>query len=738
MVATCVCLLLVVAAAGATLRGLSGGPDQVVWRRLLLGATVLAAGALAAGLLSLPGASDDRLEPVAAVLFALAAVVGAALLYQGLIHWNRLRTHVADPGDWLNGLGSGLVVAAATDLLLPHDPSWSTGGAWQRHASLLAFGGLFIATGSGVAMIRLGGLVRDRRVWLVLAALGLLLVPTGLGVLAAGSTAGAARALVVPAVALIVLAARSPAGRSAGPVAATNRETSNGSIVVVVAAVATLIGCGLSNRPVPWATACAAVAAVGVSTRLLRLVRDLEQLAYVRRLAMTDELTGVANRRALMAALAADLRGERGVQLLMVNVSGVKLVNDRHGHAIGDDLLRLAAGVLGRHVPDRGLLARLGGSEFTVQLPGFTEAMAVELGHRLVALIAGIRQVGGRPVRVGATVGIASSGTLRGRHPDTATGELIRRADSAMYAAETAGTTLGVFDQDADDAVSERVQLLEDLAEALGPRHDAASPIVAFYQPQVDVRSGRVTGAEALVRWHHPRLGLLTPDAFVELAEQHGLIGALTVRVMRQAAAQWHRCRAAGRPVRISVNLSASCLTDPDLPVLLDDLTREGLDPAGFVLEITETSLMADPEAALATLADITRRGFAISIDDYGTGYSSLTYLNVLPASELKIDRTFVQRLTSDPRTAAIIAGTIDLAHHLDLRLVAEGVEDQATLEALLRLGCDESQGFHIARPMPAADLDRWLEARPDSWPHPPTGVPAPRSPQGAATEGHR
>jgi EAL domain-containing protein (putative c-di-GMP-specific phosphodiesterase class I) len=243
---------------------------------------------------------------------------------------------------------------------------------------------------------------------------------------------------------------------------------------------------------------------------------------------------------------------------------------------------------------------------------------------------------------------------------------------------------------------------------------DIKDQLVVHYQAQLDADTREIIGAEALVRWQHPRHGMLGPDSFLDLAEDNGLMGQLTSRVLDAACGQAARWREAGQHLRISVNLSTSSLTDPELlPTIDRTLADHGLDPSALTLEITETTIMVNRERCLDTARAIAARGIGVSIDDYGTGYSSLAYLSDFPATELKLDRTLTARITADKRTAAIIAGTIELAHRLELRLVAEGVEDEATLTALRALNCDEVQGYLFGKPGPAQLLDAQFSQRP-------------------------
>jgi EAL domain-containing protein (putative c-di-GMP-specific phosphodiesterase class I) len=275
-----------------------------------------------------------------------------------------------------------------------------------------------------------------------------------------------------------------------------------------------------------------------------------------------------------------------------------------------------------------------------------------------------------------------------------------------MYAAKRAGTGLAVYDPSRHADSSGHLALVEELRAAL-----TTGQLVLHHQPQVDVRTGRTLGAEALVRWAHPVRGLLGPAQFLPLAEAHGLMGALTDEVLRQAVAQAADWRRRGLDLRISVNLSASNLLDTDLPHRVAGLLADaGLPAESLVLEVTETVLMGDAERSLAVVTALTALGLTVSIDDFGTGYSSLSYLRDLPVAELKLDRSFTADLLEDPRTEAIVASTIDLAHRLGLRVVAEGVEHDATLARLARLGCDESQGYLHSAPLPADRLADWLD----------------------------
>jgi EAL domain-containing protein (putative c-di-GMP-specific phosphodiesterase class I) len=285
--------------------------------------------------------------------------------------------------------------------------------------------------------------------------------------------------------------------------------------------------------------------------------------------------------------------------------------------------------------------------------------------------------------------------------------QLLREADVAMYDAKRSGAGVAVYDSSRHADSSGHLALVEELRTAL-----ADSQLVLHHQPQVDIATGVTVGVEALVRWQHPVRGLLGPGEFLALAEVHGLMGVLTEEVLVQAVAQAAAWRRSGLDLPISVNLSASNLLDAGLPDRVADLLAQHHLPAeSLVLEVTESVLLTDPDRSLAVVAALAGLGATVSIDDFGTGYSSLAYLRDLPVAELKLDRSFTADLLTDDRTEAIVASTIELAHRLGLRVVAEGVEDEATLRHLQSLDCDTSQGYLHSRPVPADELALWFAA---------------------------
>lgn len=691
------------ALAGGLLRGSDRhrDGDHVTWRWAAVAAWSLAAGLATEAVLASAGGPHGA-------AFTAGAVLTAAALYHGLVHWNRIRSALSDPGDWLNGVSAGAAVLAVGNLLVgdaPGSAPW-----WATQLVLVRLAALLVALGTAGTVLAIAGLRRDLRAWALALALALVAAIELTALLRGpGATPGAVVVVAWAGLVLVTAVLRVGRARALPPQEAASQDTTLGALVVMAAGVVILVVDALLPGENPVSSALAAVAVVGGGARVLRLVRDLAQLATVRQEARTDPLTGVANRRALVEhvrAVAADPRGA----LLVIDLDRFKEVNDRFGHAVGDGVIRAAAARLAGTVGSRGLVARLGGDEFAVALVDADADAAVALGRDLRRELTRPIGVEGRVVRLEASVGVAT--TAVGAR---AASGLLRCADAAMYDAKAAGGGVRLYDRESDARARDERDRVDALRRALDvDGHPRDGRITTHFQPQVDAADGRVVGAEALVRWEHPEHGVLPPSAFLALAEEHGLMGRLTRRVLDQAthaAADWAD---QGCAVRVAVNLSTSSLGEPGLLEVVDDaLARSGLAPGALVLEITETTLMDDPDRAVEVTHRLANRGIGLSIDDYGTGYSSLAYLNDLPAEELKLDRSFTARALADPRTRAIVSGTVELAHHLGLRLVAEGVEDRETEELLRALGCDRVQGYLHGRPMPAAAFARWLRTRP-------------------------
>ena len=442
----------------------------------------------------------------------------------------------------------------------------------------------------------------------------------------------------------------------------------------------------------------------------LRSTRLVQKLGYD---ATHDTLTGLTNRRGLYTDAQARLAKtpDRRRALLLLDLDKFKEVNDSLGHHAGDQLLVEVGTRLRGQLRAGDLLARLGGDEFALLLEdaGYEEASSVAESLRSTlaepfTTLAGSSSAGRITLHSSVSIGIA-------RFPDDGPdlSALLRKADIAMYKAKVSGEGHHVYSgtDNADGAT--RLRTVDELQAAI-----AGDQFILHYQPKVDLDTGAVRAVEALVRWQHPTRGLLYPDAFLNLVEVSGLMRAMTRLVIEMALDQAALWRGQGRQLTVAVNLSASSLVDAGLPdEVFDMIASRGVPRGALQLEITEEFLMADRDRARSILTRLRDGGVQISIDDYGTGYSSLSYLRELPIDELKLDQSFVLPMADDARAAALVASTIDLAHSLGLRMVAEGVETQVAYAELKRLGCDQAQGYFISRPVPATILDHWLSNRP-------------------------
>ena len=430
-----------------------------------------------------------------------------------------------------------------------------------------------------------------------------------------------------------------------------------------------------------------------------RLAERLQHQAY------HDPLTGLPNRtllreRAIQAIETAD-REATSAALALIDLDRFKEVNDTLGHHYGDQLLVLVGQRLAGALRTGDTVARLGGDEFAVVLPSIDTAEAArDAARQLQGAFAEPFRLEGLTLDVEASIGIARYP----EHADTPE-ELLRHADIAMYSAKQNHTGCMLFDHAQDRHSPRRLALLGELRRAI-ENHQ----LVLHYQPKVDAHCGRVLGVEALVRWEHPERGLVPPSEFIPLAEQSGLIGPLTHYVLDVALSQCRQWWRAGPELSVAVNVSVRRLLDLDFPVEVAALLERYQVPGRLlVLEITESTIMADPTHALQVLARLDAMGVQLSIDDFGTGYSSMAYLKNLPVHELKVDRSFVSQMTTSRSDAVIVRSTVDLGRNLGLRVVAEGVEDRATWIELNALGCDAIQGYFVSRPVAAEDLAGWL-----------------------------
>jgi diguanylate cyclase (GGDEF)-like protein len=422
--------------------------------------------------------------------------------------------------------------------------------------------------------------------------------------------------------------------------------------------------------------------------------------------ALHDVLTGLPNRalfqdRVDRALSAAQRNGTRPVVMLL-DLDKFKEVNDTLGHHRGDELLKLVGPRIAAVLRSSDTVARLGGDEFAVLLPTAPDAEAgAEVGQKILQTLEEPFRVDDADLEIGASLGIACF-PEHGEDVDT----LMQRADMAMYVAK--GTRSG---QELFDVVSGRADPLAIVGDLRRGMSDGELGVL--YQPKVDLLTGEVRGAEALVRWEHPLRGLVMPGSFVGHAEHTGLIRPLTLHVLDAALSQVGQWRSAGLDMTVAVNLSMRSLLDRALIEDVEALLSKWSVPAqALELELTESTIMADPQRALEILAALHGLGVGLSIDDFGTGYSSLGKLKQLPVDEIKIDRSFVVGMAKDHSDATIVRSTIDLARNLGLRVVAEGVEDRGVCEQLAALGCDLGQGYYFSRPLEGPALAEWAHSR--------------------------
>lgn len=429
--------------------------------------------------------------------------------------------------------------------------------------------------------------------------------------------------------------------------------------------------------------------------------RAEEHLAH---LASHDALTNLPNRTRLQAALerciASSSEEEAPFALLVLDLDRFKEINDTFGHHYGDAILRQLSPRLLASVRVPDMVARLGGDEFGILLPGADKLQAIEVADRILTGLRTPIVVDGQSFDVGVSIGIA----LHPAHGlDAVT--LLKHADVAMYSAKRSRTGRAVYTHMRNEHTPRRVRLVGELRRAI-----EGGQLRLYYQPTIDLRSMKPVGAEALVRWQHPRDGLLGPDEFVPIAEATGLIRPLGLWALRKALCQRRDWRGEASDLRVSVNLSPENLQDDQLTGTIDRLLDEfEVPPHRLTVEVTEGAMMADPARAKEVLARLHRAGVLIAIDDFGTGYSSLAYLKDMPADEVKVDRTFVRDMAVNQRDACIVRSVVELGHNLGLRVVAEGVEDRVTLQLLASWGCDLAQGFFLARPLTAGELPAWL-----------------------------
>jgi len=470
-------------------------------------------------------------------------------------------------------------------------------------------------------------------------------------------------------------------------------------------------GVARTDAPRLWPDSLGLAGMVLIAAVLLAVLRHLpkrdtrgDERRVVRELNQIDSLTQLPTRvhfeERLAAAVAASKSSDRRLALLFIDLDGFKPVNDSYGHSSGDRVLEQVGQRLRSLSRASDVMARVGGDEFLLLVTDNpTQETVVQIATRLIEGLSRAYAIDGRDIAISCSVGIVF-------YPDSGDArKLIARADAAMYAAKHAGgSTYRSYSPEMDADAQAQFDLLRDLRQALDRKE-----MELHYQPKIDARTGKVTAAEALLRWKHPQRGLVPPGVFIPVAERFRLIGTIGDWVIEEACRQAREWREKGLRMRVAINLSAQQMRQDDLVQSIESaLQRHQIHPSLLTCEITESVAMEDTKATQQTFRRLGEAGVHLSIDDFGTGYSSLGYLRKLPAEELKIDRSFVMDLETSADARAVVDAVVKLAHALGLRVVAEGVENERQQRILVDMGCDELQGYLFARPMTARALLLW------------------------------
>ncbi|MDB5054435.1 MAG: hypothetical protein JWM44_2485 [Bacilli bacterium] len=437
-------------------------------------------------------------------------------------------------------------------------------------------------------------------------------------------------------------------------------------------------------------------------------IRDIsdrkDQFEKLQFMASHDHLTQLPNRKKLydMVDALVQNKNEEFVLILM-DLDHFKAVNDTLGHEIGDLLLIKVGALIKGLIPDAETIFRLGGDEFAILMPRSNLTMGMARAKAILSRIDQPIAVDGVTLSIGASLGLVTF-PKHGKELQT----LLRRADVAMYTAKRNGSELAVYSKEQDEKDPYRLTLMGDLRAALDKQE-----LYIVYQPKADLKTNEVVSVEALLRWNHPKLGSVPPMDFIPIAEQIGVINAITTWVLTEAIKQSKKWEREGIEIEIAVNLSARNLQDIELPLRLQALLNEyEVSPQKITLEITESFIMADPMHAKEVLLIIHQMGIKLSIDDFGTGYSSLAYLKTLPVNTIKIDKSFIVDMVSDSADSMIVQSIIFLAHNLGLKVVAEGVENEEIWNLLVSYNCDIAQGFFVQKPLLENDFKHWLHSR--------------------------
>ena len=650
-------------------------------------------------------AGADPVSPSLADVFYLAFY---PLAYVSLMMFMRGQARRFTTPNWLDGAIAGLGAASACAAFAFHSVEQSTGTTVAATITNLAYpiGDVLLLGLVAGGFVALSG--RRKAPWILLAS-GMALNVVGDTSNLFQNSLGASRfgvllnavawptAIVVMSMAMWVrerpsnlLAAPKPAGFVLPNLAAAS--------ALAILVVASLHSVGRV------AIVLATLSLLTVGIRLALSVREMKTVSRHRhRQSVTDDLTGLHNRRYLFQVLDSFFAErtesviDRSLAFLFVDLNGFKEINDSFGHPAGDELLKQLGTRLSSSLRSSDLLVRLGGDEFAVVLIDGEADYATVVAERLSRSLEEPFALNAVTASISASIGIAMA-------PSDATDSagLMWCADVAMYRAKLSDVPFASYKQNVD-AERDQMRLLEELRAAIDEGH-----LVLHYQPQLDLRSGEVSAVEALLRWAHPRLGLLPPLRFLPLAEDAGMMPAITRWVVHEAVAQCAAWRLDGRQMTVAVNVPPSNLLEPGfVDMVREQLEQHNVPERALVVEITETSVISDLDAAGRVIQQLRECGIMVSVDDFGAGATSLAYLGNLAVGELKLDRTFVAGLaaSSHERDLDVVRSTIELGHAIGLRIVAEGIEDAATLKLLSDLGCDVAQGYCISQPKPAGDL---------------------------------
>ena len=496
----------------------------------------------------------------------------------------------------------------------------------------------------------------------------------------------------------------SNACRSPTPVARLASRRPSPYIMIAAGALSVFVlALGTTDALRPYLAVPAVITVLAAGGRLVLALREANQAAEAFALSQSDDLTSLPNRRATLARLDTGLAASSPLALMIIDLDGFRDINDTLGHSAGDGVLQLIAHRLRDTLPAEIMVTRLGGDEFALVMPEDDTLELMEVAQSILGIIRAPLEIDGIELCTDASIGV----TIR-TDTDHVSSELLRRADVAMYHAKRSRAGALLYDAHKDDFSRQKLQLSEELRRGI-----VGGQLVLWYQPQIDATTQQVCGLEALIRWHHPDQGFLAPASFLPAARRAGLMQLLSEEVARIAVADLHNWQPLGLNPRVAINVAPpELMSGIFLPHLYELLHRAQVPPERLVIEVTEDSFINEPERARAVLMDIRQHNLQISIDDYGTGFSSLSYLRDLPVQELKMDKSFIATLRSDERSRMIVSSTFQMAHALGLRMVAEGIEDAATAADLIAMGVDVLQGYYLARPMPPEKVEPWMRAR--------------------------